>query len=382
MMLGVAVGIMLLSGVVSISNGVEKRIEEEMKFFGARSGVIFAGGGRIIGASQRLVSGANLKLEDVEYLRAKLGNKALFSGAYRRDGISIKYQNQSSTTQIFAVEPDFLPIGEWEVSEGEPIDNYDIKEIKRVCLLGTTVKKNLFEDEDPIGKKIHINNIQFVVKGVMKPKGTNPMGFDLDDVILIPLSTGMKRVFHVDRIRVIRFKVREEYDLLKTQEEITEILKEKHRLKKDDEPDFQIRTPIFIAERIREMTRTIRIGGYALAIVALIVGGVVLMNILLLSVSERIREIGLKRALGATKKQIFFEFIVESLCVTFLGMFLGVILGFIPIFLLPKLIPMLPIAFTPMVFLYGSLFSLLIGIIFGVQPARRAANLVPIEALR
>lgn len=382
MMLGTAVGIMLLSGVVGISRGVEKRIEEVMQFVGPRTGIIFAGGGRLVGAGGRAGSGATLTLEDLNALRTKLSEKAVFSGAIRKTGFTLKYMSQNTETQLFAGDPEFLIVNEWEIESGEPIDYDDLKNIKRVCILGQTTAKSLFFDDDPIGRRILINNIPFIVKGIFKPKGTNPMGMDLDDIAFIPLSTGMKRVFHMDTIRVIRFKIREGFDLAKTEKEISETLNQRHQIKENEESDFVIRTPYFIANRIKEMTKTIRLGGYALAVVALIVGGMVLMNILLLSVSERIKEIGLKRALGATQKDIFVEFLLESISISILGMLLGVVLGLIPIFILPRIMPILPMAFTLKVFLYGFLFSFFVGIFFGVQPARRASKLNPIEALR
>jgi putative ABC transport system permease protein len=382
MMLGTAIGIMLLTGVVGISKGVENRIDEVMKFMGPRTGMIFAGGGRMTTAGGRAAAQTTLKVEDLEALRTRFWDKAVFSAAIPRDDVFIKYMTQNSQTTIFAVDPEFAIVSDWEIEEGEPIDSYDVKNIARVCILGATVVKNIFQDEDPIGKKILIKDIPFRVKGVLKSKGTNPGGFDMDDCIWIPLSTGMRRVFNIDNLRVLRFKVRQEYDINEVKTEIRNLLNERHKIKQGQDSDFQIRTPDFIAKRIRDMTKTIRLGGLALSVVALIVGGMVLMNILLLSVSERIPEIGLKRAIGAKRKDIFLEFLSESIAVSLCGMILGVFLGLIPVFLLPKVMPMIPMAFTFNSFLYGFLFSLVLGVFFGVQPARRASKLEPVEALR
>lgn len=382
MMLGTAIGIMLLSGVMGLSRGVEKRIEDVMKTFGPRSGVIFSGGGRMQTAGGRGGVEVRLKLKDLEFLREKLNNKAIFAGAIRRSDVQIKYNDQIIDTNVWAVDPDFPLAAEWYLKEGQPLNLDDEKIFGRFCLLGTTVKNNLFFDEDPIGKKILINRVPFFVKGVLQSKGISPGGFDMDDSIWIPLSTGMKRVFHMDNIRAIRFKVREEYQIEEVKNEIVQILRKLHRIKEGEEEDFRIRTPDFIVQRINEMTRTSKIVGFSLSIVALIVGGIVLMNILLLSVSERIPEIGLKRAIGAREKDIFLEFLFESITVSIFGMLLGLLLGLIPVYLLPKFMPDIPMAYSFKSFTYGFIFSFFVGIIFGVQPARRASKLTPIEALR
>lgn len=382
MMLGTAIGIMLLSGVMGLSKGVEKRIEDVMKTFGPRSGVIFSGGGRMQSALGRGGVEVRLKIKDLETLREKLSNKAIFAGVIRRSDIQIKYNEQIIDSTLYAVDPDFSLAAEWYLNEGKPLDLDDEKTFGRFCLLGSTVKKNLFLDEDPIGKKILINKVPFFVKGVLQSKGISPFGFDMDDCVWIPISTGMKRVFHMDNIRAIRFKVREGYSKEDVKNEITDVLRKLHKIKEGEEEDFRIRTPDFIAQRINEMTKTSKIVGFSLSVVALIVGGIVLMNILLLSLSERVPEIGLKRAVGAKKEDIFLEFLFESITVSIFGMLLGLLLGLIPVYLLPKFMPDIPMAYSFKSFTYGFIFSFLVGIIFGVQPARRASKLTPIEALR
>jgi putative ABC transport system permease protein len=382
MMLGTAVGIMLLTGVVGLSRGVEKRIEDMMAFFGPRSGMIFSGGGRLQSASGRTGSGATLKMQDLEALRTKESEKAIFSTAIRRENIPVRYENQTTDTSVFAVDPDFAVVSEWETAGGEPLDSDDEKSMNRVCLLGSTLARNLFFEDDPIGKRILINKVPFKVKGLLATKGSNPMGMDMDDCAWIPLQTGMRRVFHVDNIGMIRFKIREGFSIASAKNDIDSLLRDRHKIKENEDADYMIRTPDFIAQRISSMTRTTRLAGYALAIIALIVGGVVLMNILLLSVSERIPEIGLKRALGATEKDIFMEFLSEAVAVSLMGMLLGIVMGVAPVLLLPKFMPMLPMAFSFKAFTYGFIFSFAVGVFFGVQPARRASKLTPIEALR
>jgi len=382
MMIGTAVGIMLLTAVVGLSAGIERRINEIMNIFGPRSMIVRAGGGQMMGMGGRAASGSTLKLDDVVAVRARLADKAVVAAAITQDDIPLKAGDQTTQTDVMACDPNFPQAFDWYVVSGEPIDEDDESSMARVCVLGTTVAKNLFFDQDPVGQHILVNKVQFTVKGVLASRGSNSMGFDLDDRMWIPLSTGMRRLFHVDSVRNLRITVRDSKDITPVSDELTALLRERHRIHTGEDDDFTIRTPDFLAQRIRGMSRTTELVGGALAAVALIVGGVVLMNILLLSVSERIPEIGLKRALGAGRRDIFMEFLAESVLVSLLGMALGVLLGLIPVFVIPKLFPMMPMAVTWKTFAYAALFSSTVGAVFGVQPARRAAKLDPVEALR
>lgn len=382
MMIGTAVGIMLLTAVVGLSAGVEQRINEIMKAFGPRSMMVRAGGGQMMGMGGRAASGSTLKLEDVAAVRAQLADRAVVAALVVQDDIPIKAGDQSTQTDVMACDPNFPQAFDWYVASGDPIDDDDEQSMARVCVLGSTVAKNLFFDQDPVGQHLLVNKVQFTVKGVLASRGTNSMGWDMDDRMWIPLSTGMRRLFHVDSVRTIRLNVRDAKGVAAVGEEMTALLRERHRIKPGEDDDFTIRTPDFIAKRIQGMSRTTELVGGALAAVALIVGGVVLMNILLLTVSERVPEIGLKRALGAGRRDIFTEFLAESVLVSLLGMALGVLLGLIPVLVIPKLFPMMPMAVTWKTFAYAALFSSTVGAIFGVQPARRAARLDPVEALR
>ncbi|MEW5764088.1 MAG: ABC transporter permease [Acidobacteriota bacterium] len=382
MLLGTAVGIMLLTAVVGLSAGVERRISEIMSTFGPRSIMVFAGGGRMMGPPGRSASSSTLRLEDAAAVRDRFSEEAVIcAGLFQRD-VPIKAGEAEAQTDVTAADPAYCQTFDWYVSAGEPLDEDDERTLARRCVLGTTVARNLFGDEDPVGQRILVNRVQFTVKGVLQSRGTNSMGFDMDDRIWVPLSTGMRRVFRVDTIRFIRLKVREGYEVPSVVQGVTALLRQRHHVREEEEDDFRVRTPDFIAQRVRSMARTTQLVGGALTLVALLVGGVVLMNILLLSVSERVPEIGLKRALGASRRDVFSEFLVESVIVSLFGMALGVLLGLVPVLAIPKLFPMMPMAVSWKTFAYAALFSSLVGLVFGVQPARRAARLDPVEALR
>jgi len=382
MMIGTAVGIMLLTAVVGLSQGVQKKIIEITNFFGPRSVMVFPGGRRIRGMGGRGASASTLKPLDAKAVKAELADKAVVTAGYFSGDTSVKAAGQNTQSVVISADPNFPLTFNWNVASGEPLSWDDERAMRRVCILGATAARNLFPDEDPIGKRISINRVVFKVKGVLTPRGTSPMGHDLDDRIWIPLNTGLKRVFHKDSLRFIRLNVREAKDVPAVIERLGAILRSRHHVEPPLEDDFHILTPDFIARRIKSMTRTTQLVGAGLALVALLVGGVVLMNILLLSLSERVPEIGLKRALGARQSDIFLEFLAESVLVSLMGMVLGILLGLIPVLVVPHFLPMVPMVITWKSFLYAALFALGVGLVFGVQPARRAARMDPVEALR
>jgi putative ABC transport system permease protein len=382
MMIGTAVGIMLLTAVVGLSAGVQQRIDQITAFFGPRSIMVGAGGGQLHGVGGRAEAGTTLKLQDAQAIEAQYGYEAVVAPGIFSGDANVKAGGVGTQTHVVCSTPDYSEAFDWYVQEGEPIDSDDERSMARSAVLGTTVATNLFGTEDPIGKHIFINNVPFVVKGLLTSKGTSAMGFDMDDRIWIPLSTGMNRLFHQDYIRFIRLKVRPDYKVASVVDQITQLLRQRHRIVPPEQDDFRIITPDFIAQRVQSMARTTELVGAALALVALLVGGVVLMNILLLSLSERVPEIGLKRALGARQRDILVEFLSESVLVSLFGMILGVLLGLVPVLLIPRLFPMMPMAVSWKTFAYAALFSTGVGLLFGVQPARRAAKLNPVEALR
>ena len=382
MFLGTAVGIMLLTAVVGLSQGVQERIRQALDFFGPKAIMLWSGGGQQRGAGGRSASSSGLKAEDLAALKVRFSDRAVLSALVRVDALAVKRGSADTRSRIAGVDEVWPEAQDWYVDRGDPIDEEDVLALGRVAVLGVTTVRNLFGDEDPLGEFITINTVRFRVKGVLASRGTNAMGFDMDDQILVPVSTAMRRLENQDHYDMVRLKVRDPRDLQVVADELTEVMRARHHIVPPEPDDFRVRTPDFLVQRIREMTRTTQYVGAALAVIALVVGGVVLMNILLLSVSERTPEIGLKRALGARERDVFTEFLAESVLVSLVGMVLGVALGLVPILLLPRLFPMIPMALSWKTFLYASLFSTLVGLVFGVQPARRAARLKPVEALR
>jgi len=244
------------------------------------------------------------------------------------------------------------------------------------------VKRDLFGEADPIGQSLYINKVSVTVKGVLERRGTSGGGGgDFDNRILLPITTAMRRVLNVDYVGGIRIVTKDPAMMAGQSEQIVRLIRERHRITPPAEDDFRITTPLAIAEVARGTSRTLSVLLMALAGLSLLVGGVVLMNILLISVAERTKEIGLRRAVGATRRDIFVQFLTESLAVTFLGMVVGSGLGWGVSLAVGKLTPMAAvISWEPFALAIG--FALLVGVFFGVQPARRAASLHPVEALR
>jgi putative ABC transport system permease protein len=282
---------------------------------------------------------------------------------------------------VWGVEPNWHNAWNWLVVSGEEIADEDVATMARVCVIGETVRRELFGQTDPIGERLYINKVALTVKGVLQSRGTSPMGSDFDSRVIIPITTAMRRVMNVDYVGAIRV-ITEDASLMSQQaQQIRDLIHQRHHIRPPEEDDFRIITAEIIAELARGTSGTLSMLLLALASLSLIVGGVVLMNILLISVAERTQEIGLRRAVGATRRDIFAQFLTESLAVTMLGTVLGSLIGLGVSVALPRLTPIVAIpSWEP--FILALAFALLVGTFFGVQPARRAARLHPVEALR
>ncbi|MEW5803504.1 MAG: ABC transporter permease [bacterium] len=384
---GTIAGIAALTIIMSIGKGVEKKVAKRVASFGYDVIMVTAGGGKGFSPPQEGIT--TLRMEDAEAIREQVqGIEIVSPFAIKRDmavksGSNRQSASDQTQTIVMAGEPSFHKAWGW-YPEGDPITDEDEATMARVCVLGKNLVRDLFGTENAgsvIGEYIQINNIRFKVKGILETRGQSPMGDDFDSRLLIPLSTGLRRTFNQDYITNIRVKVKDPGQLVPLGDEIRNLLHERHHITPPQEDDFAIFSAAEIAKMARGVGRTLTILLVALAGLSLLVGGVVLMNILLISVGERTKEIGLRRALGATRKDILWQFLAESLAVTFLGMVLGGSFGLGVCLFLGKFTKV-PMALSWEPFALGLFFAFIVGILFGNQPARAASRLHPVEALR
>jgi putative ABC transport system permease protein len=379
MMAGTMVGVAALVVIMAIGKGTEKKVNKRMQNFGPRAMMLIAGGGKAMPPPDMTVS--TLTLDDAEAIGDQVDGLEIVSPmAWRFKTNVTRGANQHQAT-IWGVEPNWHEAWNWHAVTGEGIADEDVATMARVCVIGETIRRKLFGQDSPFGERIQINNVTLTVKGVLESRGTSPMGSDFDSRVIIPITTAMRRVMNVDYVGAIRLVTRDTSLMHGQADQIRALIHQRHRITPPEEDDFRIITSEIIAKQVRGTSGTLSMLLIALAALSLIVGGVVLMNILLISVAERTQEIGLRRAVGATRRDIFVQFLTESLTVTILGMVLGSLIGLIVSLALPRLTPIVAIpSWQPFLLALG--FALLVGTVFGVEPARRAARLHPVDALR
>jgi len=380
MMIGIVIGITALTLIISAGIGAQQRVMERVTKFGLQSMMVFAGGGREMGHP----SGGQittLTMQDAETIKREAGGIDEVAPFNRKGNAEIKYLDKSTTATVFGITSSWAYVWDWDVQSGDFISESDMENLNRVCLIGPTVQKELFGEENPIGKQIRIGNVQFEIKGVMQPKGTSPGGGDMDNRANIPLTTFMRRVANVDYIAGIKILLKSDRNMDQTAENIGAILRERHTIAQGMPDDFSITTPKEVTQFAEKVAGTFNIFLALVAGIALIAGGVVVANIMLISVNERKREIGLRKAVGARNKDIKMQFLFEAAAVTLAGGIIGIVLGGIGAQIL-KMITGMPVSISWEGIALGVVSSSLVGIIAGMQPASRAAKLQPMESLR
>ena len=377
-MLGIIIGVAAVIALVSIGNGVKQDIEDSISSLGSNLLVVLPGAPRTPGARSSQGSMKSLKISDYEAIAKLEGVKAaspMTNGSY-----VVIYQNKNWTTSVAGVNSNFQDVNNWTMTSGRFFSDKNIQNRERVAVVGQTVVKNLFADEDPVGKEIRVKNIPFRVIGVLKSKGNGTMGNDQDDTVLIPYTTSMERVEGIDYLRRVYVVAKDDEGIDRLQADIENLLRVRHNIKDTNLDDFNIQNMKSIMETVAQTTGTFTLFLGAVAAISLVVGGIGIMNIMLVSVTERTREIGVRKALGATYSVIVTQFLIEAVVISLIGGFIGIAFGIGASKVIGMVSGMSTIVSVPTIIMSFA-FSMAIGLIFGIYPARKAAKLNPIDAL-
>jgi len=378
-LVSVALGIASITVIVAATEGAYEKAFEIVDRFGPDSLLVFGGGeeARATGRRDRTIT-----LDDIEAVREAFYSAYVVLPMTSMREIGVSYRNVKYQTMVVGSTADYSLAWTWPVIEGSDLNDEDIKGLRNVGLIGQYLADELFGDENPIGKYILLRRIPVQVVGVLSERGTSPGGQLLDDRIVIPITTLMKKLQSETRyISAFRIRFIDQENLSRRADELRSFLRQRHRLPAEEPDDFTIVSPKEIVKFLVQLTSSLVVFLGITGIISLVVAGFVLANLFLLSVKERTREIGIRRASGAKKRDILLQFLGESVAITTMGGVFGFLLALASSRLL-MLIAEFPIRFSWKAFVVGLLLSWLVGIGFGLQPANRAANLKPVEAIR
>ena len=384
-MLGIIIGVGAVITMVAVGAGAQARVEDQIKSLGSNliivlSGNFTSGGARLGSGSQQTIT------EDDAYaLQREIPSVQAAAPQLRGSG-QVVFGNSNWSTQISGVTPEYLEARQWDVASGRPFDQSHVDSAAKVVLLGQTVARNLFGDADPVGETVRVRRVPHTVIGVLDRKGQSMIGQDQDDLVLIPISTARKRVLggiqvKSRNVQSISVRVRDAADMAATEQEMRDLLRQRHKLQPNAEDDFFIRNLSEVLAAQEASSRILALLLAAIASVSLLVGGIGIMNIMLVSVTERTREIGLRMAVGARGRDILTQFLVEAVTLALIGGVVGIALGAVASFAVGYFAGWrTEMSFTAVLLAFG--FAGAVGVFFGFYPARAASRLLPIEALR
>jgi putative ABC transport system permease protein len=384
-MLGIIIGVGAVITMVAVGSGAQQRVADQIQSLG--SNLIIVLSGSVTSGGVRIGSGSSLTItEDDAWAIARDVPLVQAAAPSVRGSAQIVYGNLNWGTVVQGVTPEYFEVREWAVVDGKPLTQEDVDGATKVALLGQTVARNLFADSDPLGQTIRVRKVPFTVVGILDRKGQNTWGQDQDDILLMPLSTAKRKVLGGSQARArnvgaISIKVRDAKTMKDAEEEIRALLRQRHKLQPHQDDDFWLRNLSEVLEQQEAASRVLTNLLAAIASVSLLVGGIGIMNIMLVSVTERTREIGLRMAVGARGRDILTQFLVEAVTLSLIGGAIGITVGIGGSYALAYFAEWRTLV-SAQAALVAFGFAAAVGVFFGFYPARKAAGLNPIEALR
>ncbi|KAB2922025.1 MAG: FtsX-like permease family protein [Bacteroidetes bacterium] len=379
-MLGIIIGVGAVIAMMAVGNGAQKSIKDQIATLGTNVILIFPGSTNQAGVRTGMGSATTLTDEDLEAVRTQCPSVAYVTPSLRT-GSQVVYQEQNWRSSIMGVTPEYFAIRNWTVSSGQYFTEADVRGATKVCVVGQTIVENLFKGADPVGQIIRIKKMPFKVVGVLSVKGQSAQGSDQDDIIIAPATTVQKKLMGQFFFGSFLASATSEETMNDAIQQITDVLRVRHKLQPWEENDFTVRSQTEIANAAASTSQVLTILLASIASISLIVGGIGIMNIMLVSVTERTKEIGIRMSVGATGRVILAQFLFEAIVLSLLGGGIGVLLGGLTSDLISRFAGWTTLV-SPESVALSFLFSAAVGIFFGYYPARKAAQLNPIEALR
>jgi putative ABC transport system permease protein len=384
-MLGIVIGVGAVIVMIAVGSGAQARVEEQIRALGSNLLLVMPGSTTAGGVRLGFGSGSTLTEDDVAAINREIP-EALAAPALRGSA-QVIWGNANWSTQVFGVTPEYLDVRQWPLAAGRTFEPAEMAAAAKVCLIGATVAKQLFGDGDPLDQSIRIKRVPFTVIGVLDVKGQSLMGTDQDDLVLVPIKTARSRVLGTASaarnrtVGTIWVKAADGMDTKVVEEHVRSLLRQRHRIQAGADDDFSLRNLAEVMAAQEASSRVLALLLAAVASVSLLVGGIGIMNIMLVSVTERTREIGLRMAVGARTRDILGQFLVEAVTLSLIGGLVGVALGMGASLAIAELAGW-RIVLSPQAIALAVAFAFVIGVFFGFYPARKAARLNPVEALR
>lgn len=379
-MLGIIIGVGAVIAMMAVGEGAQFNIQQQIASLGTNVLLIFPGSTNQGGVRTGLGTMTSLTADDLLAIQTECPSVGTAAPVITTGG-QLVYGEQNWGTRILGSNPEYFQIRSWALSSGQPFTDSDVRSAAKVCILGQTVVDNLFKGGDPVGAMIRVKKMPFKVVGVLSPKGQSAQGADQDDIVIAPYTTVQKKMMGVTFLGIIMVSAVSEMAMIDAQNQITELLRVRHKIQPWEDNDFTIRSQTEIANTAQATTKVLTILLASIASISLLVGGIGIMNIMLVSVTERTREIGIRMSIGARGRDILFQFLVESVVLSMAGGTIGVLIGVASSNLISKLAGW-PTLVAPTSVGLAFVFAAAVGIFFGFYPARKAAMLNPIDALR